>query len=108
MALEIDASKAVDVVLRAGEMSLHHLRTVHSSPPNRSDRRRLGYAIRYMAPVMQPAAGRASALLVRGRDRYGHFELEPRPVRDFDPAAVTAYDRAMRLRTAAVFGEEGR
>lgn len=108
VALEIDASKAVDVVLRAGEMSLHHLRTVHSSPPNRSDRRRIGYAIRYMTPVMQPAAARASALLVRGRDRYGHFELEPRPVRDFDPAAVTAYDRAVRLRTAAVFGEEGR
>lgn len=103
--LEIDEAQAVDVVLRAGEMSLHHLRMVHSSPPNRSDRRRIGYAIRYMAPHMRPAAGRASALLVRGRDRQGHFEPEPRPVRDFDPAAVTAYERAMGLRTAAVLGE---
>ncbi len=101
--LAIDEAQAVDVILRAGEMSLHHLRTVHGSPPNVSDDRRIGYAIRYLAPHMRPAAGRASAMLVRGRDGHGHFEPEPRPAQDLDPAAVAAYDHAMRLRTGAVF-----
>jgi non-heme Fe2+,alpha-ketoglutarate-dependent halogenase len=105
VALAVDEARAVDVVLAAGEMSLHHLRTVHGSPPNRSDRRRIGYAIRYMAPSMRPASGPASALLVRGQDRSGHFELEAAPAGDFDPAAVVAYERAMRLRTEAVLGE---
>jgi ectoine hydroxylase-related dioxygenase (phytanoyl-CoA dioxygenase family) len=101
--LDIDERQAVAVSLRAGEMSLHHLRVVHGSPANTSDRRRIGYAIRYMAPHMRPAAGRASALLVRGRDAHGHFEPEPRPQRDFDEAALAAYERAMQLRTSAVF-----
>jgi hypothetical protein len=64
---------------------------------------RIGYAIRYMAPHMRPASGRASALLVRGQDPYGHFEPEPRPRHDFDEGALAAYGRAMQLRTSAVF-----
>jgi non-heme Fe2+,alpha-ketoglutarate-dependent halogenase len=101
--LDIDDRQAVSVSLKAGEMSLHHLRVVHGSPANTSDRRRIGYAIRYMAPHMRPASGRASALLVRGQDPYGHFEPEPRPQHDFDEGALAAYGRAMQLRTSAVF-----
>jgi non-heme Fe2+,alpha-ketoglutarate-dependent halogenase len=101
--LEIDETQAVSASLKAGEMSLHHLRVVHGSPANTSDRRRIGYAIRYMAPHMRPASGRASALLVRGRDVHGHFEPESRPQGDFDEAALAAYERAMQLRTSAVF-----
>jgi hypothetical protein len=102
--LAIDPGQVVDVLLHAGEMSLHHLFTVHSSDPNVSSERRIGYAIRYMTPSMRPVRGPASALLVRGEDRDGHFAPEPRPARDCDAAAIAAYDRAMRLRSAAVFG----
>jgi hypothetical protein len=35
-----------------------------------------------------------SASLVRGEDRCGHFELEPEPSRDFDPAAVELHRKA--------------
>jgi hypothetical protein len=34
------------------------------------------------------------ASLVRGVDNYGHFELEPRPERDFDPAALAFHRKA--------------
>lgn len=44
----IDLSQAYDVVLEAGQFSLHHVEIVHGSQPNRSARRRAGYAIRYM------------------------------------------------------------
>jgi ectoine hydroxylase-related dioxygenase (phytanoyl-CoA dioxygenase family) len=45
---DIDASGAVDLVLRAGEMSLHHIDVVHGSAPNRSDTPRLGFVVRYV------------------------------------------------------------
>ncbi len=45
---DVDASHAVDLVLRAGEMSLHHIDVVHSSAPNRSEVPRLGFVVRYV------------------------------------------------------------
>jgi len=34
-----------------------------------------------------------SATLVRGEDRYGHYEPEPEPACDFDPVAVAMYEK---------------
>lgn len=45
---DVDSSRAVDMVLRAGEMSLHHIDVVHSSAPNRSHTPRLGFVVRYV------------------------------------------------------------
>ena len=44
---ELDAEAAADDVLRAGELSMHDVYLVHGSNPNRSARRRAGYAMRY-------------------------------------------------------------
>ena len=103
--LKIDEYKAVDVSLRAGDVSLHHIDLVHGSPANRSDRRRVGYAVRYMTPDMRPRVRPASAMLARGADTHGHFDLEPRPVADRDPAAVAAHRAALALRQRAVLGQ---
>ena len=43
-----DESTARDVVLEAGQMSLHDVYLIHGSNPNRSDKRRAGVALRYM------------------------------------------------------------
>jgi hypothetical protein len=48
LAAKIDESKAVDVELEPGEMSLHDVFLIHGSNANRSGERRCGYAIRYM------------------------------------------------------------
>ena len=37
VAVEVDERDAVDVVLKPGEMSIHHVRLIHGSEPNRSD-----------------------------------------------------------------------
>lgn len=51
-----EAARAVDLPLRAGEMSLHDGRLIHGSLPNRSDRRRCGLTLRYVpAHVRQKA-----------------------------------------------------
>jgi non-heme Fe2+,alpha-ketoglutarate-dependent halogenase len=36
-------------------------------------------------------AGEDSATLVRGQDRFRHFEHEPRPERDLDPAFLALH-----------------
>jgi non-haem Fe2+, alpha-ketoglutarate-dependent halogenase len=75
----------VPLVLRPGEISLHHVRLVHGSPPNPSADRRIGFAIRYVPTSLRQLEGEDSATLVRGTDRYHHFEHEPRPTQDLDP-----------------------
>jgi non-heme Fe2+,alpha-ketoglutarate-dependent halogenase len=101
---DVDERLAVDVVLQAGEMSLHHLRLVHGSLANRSNRRRVGYAIRFIPPhVRQRRPLPDSALLVRGTDRYGHFLPEAPPVDASDRATLVRYEAAMQRRQALVF-----
>lgn len=87
----VDESRAVDLVLQPGQMSLHHLWIVHGSNANRSSEPRVGIAIRYVAPtVRQHGAARPLAMLVRGRDEHHHFTLADRPT---DPDAMAGVGR---------------
>ena len=88
VAVEVDKSKAVAIELQPGEMSLHHVRLVHGSPPNPSNDRRIGFAIRYIPTTVKQIAGEDSATLVRGVDNEHNFAHEPRPTSDMDPAFV--------------------
>ena len=91
VAVEVDEGNAVTIELAAGEMSLHHVRLVHGSPPNPSGDRRIGFAIRYIPTSVAQVAGEDSATLVRGVDNFHHFALEPRPSRDMDPEFVAMH-----------------
>ena len=44
----IEESKAVDIVLKAGDVSIHHPNIIHGSNPNKSTLRRCGLTIRYI------------------------------------------------------------
>jgi chlorinating enzyme len=93
VAVEVDEKQAVTIELAPGEMSLHHVRLVHGSPPNPSNDRRIGFAIRYIPTSVAQVAGEDSASLVRGVDEFHHFELEPRPARDMDPQFVAMHKK---------------
>jgi ectoine hydroxylase-related dioxygenase (phytanoyl-CoA dioxygenase family) len=95
VAVKVDESKAVELALHPGEMSLHHIKLVHGSRPNHSNDRRIGVAIRYMPTHVRQVRFRDSAMLVRGRDAHGHFDPEPRPHADMDAAAVAAHKDAV-------------
>ncbi|HEX4333174.1 MAG TPA: phytanoyl-CoA dioxygenase family protein [Usitatibacter sp.] len=88
VAVDVDPARAVGIELSPGEMSLHHVRLVHGSPPNPSGDRRIGFAIRYIPTSVRQVAGEDSATLVRGVDEHRHFQHEPRPAADMDPAFV--------------------
>lgn len=93
--VDVDESKAVDLELDAGEISLHHVRLIHGSPPNPSDQRRIGYAIRYIPThVYQLYSESDTATLVRGEDRFNHFVSEPTPNSNMDPEVLEFHARA--------------
>jgi len=83
----IDERQAVELELEAGEFSLHHERTAHSSHPNRGTDRRIGFAFFYIPTHVRSTMGRRTALLVRGEDRYGNWDPEILPGYDLDPVA---------------------
>ncbi|MDE8346598.1 MAG: phytanoyl-CoA dioxygenase family protein [Acidocella sp.] len=85
-----DESHAVTMNLAPGEFSLHHERTAHGSKQNNTATRRIGFAFFYIPPHAQCPAGRRTALLVRGQDKYGHWDRDPLPRYDFDPPAYAA------------------
>jgi ectoine hydroxylase-related dioxygenase (phytanoyl-CoA dioxygenase family) len=88
IAVEVDEASAVNVLLRAGQCSLHHGHIFHASGPNATNQRRIALAIRYVAPSMKQVSGdKLLVSLVKGRDDYGHFEHMPPPagrLRDVD------------------------
>lgn len=80
IALEFDDSESVDVILRAGQASLHHGHLFHSSGANTTADRRLGAAIRYIKPSMRQRTGDRSLVAhVSGVDDYGHFRIAGPP-----------------------------
>ena len=91
VAVEVDPAQAVSINLRAGEMSLHHVRIIHGSPPNVSSQRRIGFAIRYIPTYVRQIEGNDSATLVRGVDTFNTFEHEPQPLSDFEPRFVSLH-----------------
>jgi non-heme Fe2+,alpha-ketoglutarate-dependent halogenase len=103
IAVDVKDAKTVDCILDPGEMSLHHVKVVHGSEPNRSDDRRIGLAIRYIPTSLQQLKVRDSATLVRGVDRYGNFDPEPRPQRDLDDDALAAHADAVGRQVKALY-----
>ncbi len=98
---DVDEQRAVSCPLRPGEASFHHGWTLHASLPNRSDYRRIGLNVQYLAPSMRQLVNpHETALLVRGADRFGHFAPDVLATRDFEPAAVARHAELDRLRKA--------
>jgi len=104
IAVEVNEEDGVLMPLQPGELSLHNVRLVHGSAPNQSDYRRIGVAIRYIAPhVKQTMAEKDSAWLVRGKDAYGYFIHETPPQADMDDAALAEHKRILALRQGVLY-----
>ena len=100
----IPEDKAINLEVATGHATIFSYRIAHASHPNQTDERRIGLAIRYVPPdARQQLAEKDSATLVRGEDRYGHFELEPTPRYDFDPVGVEFHKYAEKLRRDLLF-----
>lgn len=85
---DIDESKAIDVVLRPGEMSIHHGNLLHASPPNNTDGPRIGIAMMMFPAHVRSTGPRRTATVVCGEDRYNYWDHDPEPTCDRDPAIL--------------------
>ena len=87
-----DDSAPVAMALPAGSFSLHHELAVHRSAPNRAAHRRVGIGLNYIPThVRVNGPVRLKAMLVRGEDNYGHFDLVDPPAAERDTAALTVH-----------------
>jgi non-haem Fe2+, alpha-ketoglutarate-dependent halogenase len=89
----VDEDLGVEMPLEPGEFSMHHERTVHGSPANRSDDRRIGIAFFYMPAHARSTMARRSAMLVAGEDRYGYWDRDVEPRMDLDPRSLAFLDQ---------------
>ena len=93
---DFNRQDTVFMTLKAGQMSLHHTHLIHRSGPNLSKDRRLGFGISYIPTSANCRASvRQSAMLVRGVDRYGHFDDEARPHVDYGDAERATHAEAV-------------
>jgi non-heme Fe2+,alpha-ketoglutarate-dependent halogenase len=92
----VDASLAVDLILKPGQMSLHHAMTIHGSQPNQSqDKRRIGFALQSFMPAgARQTIGHNNWSPARGNcTQEGHHYLA-RPKHDMDTPGITARDKS--------------
>jgi hypothetical protein len=87
-----DDADPVAMALPTGSFSLHHELAVHRSAPNRAAHRRIGIGLNYIPThVRVNSPIRLMAMLVRGEDTYGHFDLIDPPAAERDAAALAVH-----------------
>ena len=102
--VKVDEADARDVVLETGQASLHHGHLIHASGPNRTGDRRIGVAIRYMAPSMQQKTGdRPLVALVSGTDRHENFTVALPPERKLLEADFARCRQDMALKKRILY-----
>ncbi len=107
---DIDERDVLDVVLKPGEMSLHHVNLIHGSNPNGSDGKRVGFAVRYMTPRVRQISEKHPVVLARGRDDYHYHDLltEPPAPADLDEAIARHAEAAAKHLEAVTKTEAAR
>lgn len=103
-ATKINEKEVVYVELEPGQASFHHGKLLHASAQNRSNERRIGLAINYIAPhVRQTVAKTDFAMPVRGEDRFGHFRHIPSPTEDLADEAIAWHHKILIAQNEAMY-----
>ena len=76
----VPKEKTTPLILKAGQMSLHHPTVVHGSDFNNSNDRRIGFVIQsYIGTNVKQILGKNSVQLARGTDEFNYHEKIGRP-----------------------------
>ena len=76
----VSLDKTEPVILKAGQMSLHHPKIVHGSGLNYSDDRRIGFVIQsYIGSNVDQVLGKMYVQKARGEDKYKYHEYSNIP-----------------------------
>lgn len=105
----LDESAPVPMPLRPGWFSMHHGLCPHRSGPNTSSHRRIGLGLNYIPTHARPSGTvRQAAMLVRGTDRYGHFDRAAWATEELGENEVKMHERAVGLYREGYLEEEAK
>mgnify|MGYP001054912805 CR=1 FL=1 len=77
----VPINETVSIVLKAGQLSLHHPLVVHGSSVNKSNSRRIGFVIQsYIGTNVDQVIGKTYVQQARGKDLFKYHEHTTRPV----------------------------
>jgi len=77
----VPLEKTDPIILKAGQMSLHHPTIVHGSDLNKSNDRRIGFVIQsYIGTNVEQVLGKMYVQLARGKDSFNYHEHIERPI----------------------------
>jgi non-heme Fe2+,alpha-ketoglutarate-dependent halogenase len=92
-ALNVPVETAVDAILKAGQVVLHHESVVHGSGPNNANHARIGFSIHYIAPTARETRfDGATAMLLRGENVGDNWGIDPEPSVDYDQTCIDWMD----------------
>ena len=78
----VPINKTTPVILKAGQMSLHHPTIVHGSGLNKSNDRRIGFVVQsYIGTDVEQVLGKMYVQLARGKDSFNYHEHAKRPIK---------------------------
>ena len=77
---DVPIEDTVPIILKAGQMSLHHPTIVHGSGINKSKDRRIGFVVQsYIGDNVDQVLGKIYVQIARGKDRYKLHEYSNIP-----------------------------
>ena len=81
----VPKEETTPLILKAGQMSLHHPTVVHGSDLNKSNDRRIGFVIQsYIGTDVKQVLGKNGVQLARGIDKFNYHEKIRRPQKLMD------------------------
>ena len=77
---KVPINETVPIILKPGQLSLHHPMTIHGSGLNKSDNKRIGFVIQsYIGTNVDQIIGKTYVQQARGRDEFKFHEHTTRP-----------------------------
>ena len=78
---DVPINKTKPIILKAGQMSLHHPKVVHGSGLNKSNDRRIGFVVQsYIGTNVDQVLGKMYVQLARGKDTFNYHENVTSPI----------------------------
>jgi len=78
---DVPINKTKPIILKAGQMSLHHPKVVHGSGLNKSNDRRIGFVVQsYIGTNVDQVLGKMYVQLARGKDSFNYHENVTSPI----------------------------
>ena len=91
----VPVNETTPVILKAGQMSLHHPAIIHGSGLNKSKERRIGFVIQsYIGTNVDQVLGKMYVQLARGEDLFNYHEKASRPNQLMDKKDVILRKKA--------------